>query len=224
MEHEKSFPQVTPFKTPLGFKILAIVCIAAPLAMMAHNADVKIQDLTSETVALESENGLLTRSLKQGREKIAALNAEIRVGEVQRDDLLKRLDNLERREESLQNVVVLLKEELIVAEEEAKLVAATYQKSTNQLRKIVHTSEETAYALLQENRELKQLVKSQETSMISMLGEVSTLNAELAYIKDERDEMGREILRITAQVKSLEAETGVMAVKAEARSEDQTGG
>ncbi len=200
---ELEHPFSARFQTPTWLIAVGLVAVGLPIIMMVENTDLKLQELTHEGEVLRNENDMLgdvvaVERLKNQEMKIA-LNAVTR----QRNDLVVKLENSELRESSLYEVVENLKEEVEAAKAEAKLMAAAWQRDASQMKLMVSNSEETAYALLQENRGLKESMQAKDASLVEVLGEVGDLNTELAFLKDERDEMNREILRITAQVQTL---------------------
>lgn len=167
----------------------------------------KIQDLTHEGESLRVENAMLGDVVAVERLRNQEMKIALAAVTNQRDHLVVKLDNAVTRETSLYKVVENLKEEVQAAKEEAKLMAAAWQRDAGQMKQMVSNSEETAYALLQENRGMKETMQAKDASLVDLLGEVSGLNTEMAYLRDERDEMNREILRITAQVRTLQAGT-----------------
>ena len=217
------------FKTPVMFKIIAALCVLLPIAMMVTNTDTKIQNLTSDNVVLETENGELAVQLTDAEIEIDQLASEneflvaekidleeqVAEIEVQNKDLFKKLVNSERREGSLHKVVAHLKDELEVKEAESKILAQTFKKTNTELKELVASSEHTAFQLLEENQGLKASVRDRDYQVLDLLGEVSSLNSEVAYLKDERESMSDEILRITAKMRSMEAEGAVMSASSE---------
>jgi len=193
------------FKTPVWLIATGVVAVGLPIVMMVENTDRKLRDLTHEGQSLRNENDLLGNVVAVERVKNEEMRIALAAVTEQRNQLVVNLENSELRESSLFKVVENLKEEVEAAKEEAKLVAAAWQRDASQMKQMVTNSEETAYALLQENRGLKETLQATNASMVELLGEVGGLNTELAYLKDERDEMNREILRITAQVRTLRA-------------------
>ncbi len=200
-------PYSAPFKTPAWLIAIGVAAVGLPIIMMVENTDVKIKDLTHESESLRNENDMLGDVVAVERLRNQEMKIALTAVTNQRDQLVVKLENAATRESSLFRVVENLKEEVEAAKEEAKLMAAAWQRDASQMKEMVSHSEETAYALLQENRGLKETMLAKDSSMVELLGEVSGLNTELAYLKDERDEMNREILRITAQVRTLKAGT-----------------
>jgi chromosome segregation ATPase len=211
-DHPEQRPPSASFKTPAWLIAIGLAAVGLPIIMMVENTDTKIQDLTQEgeslrfeSESLRNENDMLGEVVAVERLRNQEMKIALSAVTNQRDQLVVKLENSETRESSLFKVVENLKEEVQAAKEEAKLMAAAWQRDAGQMKELVSNSEETAYALLQENRGLKASIQAKDASMMEMLGEVSGLNTELAYLKDERDEMNREILRITAQVRTLRA-------------------
>jgi len=202
-----------PVKTPWALKILGAAAVLVPIAMMVTNADEKIKGLSTETTVLRSENVAVAGELEQKVEIISELESRIKEDEATRHALEGRIADLETRESRLQEVAILLKEEIIVAEQEAKLLAMNYQRSAKQLSRMANENEEAAYILARENEILKTATRDKDGQVLALLTEVSTLNTELNFVKDERDELNSEILRVTARMRSLEAESTVMAAQ-----------
>ena len=211
-------PLSASFRTPAWLIATGVAAVGLPIVMMVENTDRKIQDLTHEGQSLRNENDLLGEIVAVERVKNQEMKVALTAVTEQRNQLVVKLENSELRESSLFKVVENLKEEVEAAKEEGKLMAAAWQRDASQMKLMVSNSEETAFALLQENRGLKESMRAKDSSMVELLGEVSGLNTELAYLKDERDEMNREILRITAQVRTLRAGSeGALIEAADAR-------
>lgn len=202
-----------PVKTPLSLKILGAAALLTPIAMMVTNTDVKIKGLSAEATNLKTENASVTSQLFEKKDQIVVLQERIHEEEIARIGLETKIADLESRENQLEEIAILLKEEIIVAEQEAKLLARNYQNSAKRLSTLANENEEAAYSLARENELLKTATRDRDTQVLSLLSEVSTLNTELSFIKDERDEMNNEILRVTSRMKSLEAESTIMAAQ-----------
>ena len=171
--------------------------------MMVTNTDFKIK-------GLEAENHKATTQLVEKEETIVSLRELIVAGEQERTQLEVKIAGLESREDQLEEIAALLKEEIIIAEQEAKMLAMNYNRSSAQLSSLADESEEAAYILARENEILKTKTRDKDDQVLTLLTEVSTLNTELAFVKDERDELNGEILRINAQVRSMEEKETVM--------------
>jgi chromosome segregation ATPase len=71
------------------------------------------------------------------------------------------------------------------------------------MRDLVSRTDEQAYSILKENGSLKTSARQREAQMLDLLSEVSTLNTEIALIKDEREDMNREIGKLTAVLSTI---------------------
>lgn len=217
-DHSEKRPFSASVKTPAWLVAIGFAAVGLPVIMMVENTDTKIQELTHEGQVLRNENDMLGDVVAVERLKNQEMKIALGAVKRQRDDLVVKLENAELRESSLYEVVESLKEDVQSAKQEAKLMAAAWQRDAGQMKLMVSNSEESAYALLQENRGLKENMQARDASMVELLGEVGSLNTEMAYLKDERDEMNREILRITAQVRTMKAGTeGDLVQAADAR-------
>jgi chromosome segregation ATPase len=192
-----------PVHTPWALKVIAAGAVLIPIAMMVTNTDFKIK-------GLEAANQKASTQLIENEVTIVSLRELIVAGEQERGQLEVKITGLETREAQLEEIAILLKEEIIIAEQEAKMLAMNYSRSSAQLASLADESEEAAYILARENEILKTRTRDKDNHVLNLLTEVSTLNTELAFVKDERDELNGEILRINAQVRSMEVKETVM--------------
>ena len=177
--------------------------MAISILMLVSNSERDKEDMRSEIVQLTAETERLTEQenhLRNERAKMLVQLSELRTEKL---TMAASLAGYSKREMMLERTVSDLRDELAVAREEAKILVANFRKTSTEMQTFVSRTDEQAYNVLRENNELKSSARQRDAQMLDLLAEVSSLNTEIALLKDEREEMNREIGKLTAALQTL---------------------
>ncbi|MEM9481060.1 MAG: hypothetical protein AAGA58_15520 [Verrucomicrobiota bacterium] len=190
-------------RTPLWLKLSAITALAIPVIMMVSNSEDEKDQLANEIVVWKSKASQLTERADKLVNEKSTLLAQLSQLRTEKLDMAASLAGYSRREMMLERTVDELRGELSVAREEAKILVANFEQTSSQLQNLITRTDEQAYVVLQQNSKLKTSAREREAQMLDLLAEVSSLNTEVAMLKEERAEMNKELGKLTAALNTL---------------------
>ncbi|MEM0896158.1 MAG: hypothetical protein AAGJ79_04665 [Verrucomicrobiota bacterium] len=200
MTPSSSRPEI---RTPLWLKASAATALAIPVMMMVNNSEEERDRLASEVTIWKSKASKLTARADKLVEEKTELLARMSGLRTEKLDMAAALAGYNRREMMLERTVDELRGELAVAREEAKILVANFEQTSGQLQALISRTDEQAYIVLQQNSKLKTTAREREAQMLDLLAEVSSLNTEVALLKEERAEMNKELGKLTAALSTL---------------------